>query len=520
MQLLSKRRRCLMAIVQGILLASVLTIAIDDKRSFAAMNAPEIALPGLQWFNVAAPLPIASLRGRIVILDFWTEGCINCIQIIPTLRRVEEKYPDKVVVIGVHSPKFANEKNAHSVKDAIRRYDILHPIIHDPQMTIWQAYGVQAWPTLVVIGADGNVAGTIPGEPDPDRFVAAIDNLVASSAKAGTLKPAELDLAPLPEPTGHYLFPGKLKPVPGHDKRWVLADGGHNQIVLLDDNGKELERYGSGADGLADGAKDTARFNHPQGVIASSDAIYVADTENHAIRRIDLVSGAVTTLAGTGPRGRQLGAAGPGRTRALASPWDLEKKGDELFFANAGTHQIGILDLKSGTVAALAGTGEEGLRDGRAASASMAQPSGLALSADGNTLFVADSESSAVRAITLSKDPQIVTLVGAGLFDFGWINGDFHAARLQHPLGVAIDGDNLLVADTYNSAVRELELSKHEVVDFDGGKFTCMDPVCIPTREPAGIVVDTPDRILLVDTGNHRIDEYQPSAKTYHTWSR
>jgi sugar lactone lactonase YvrE len=210
----------------------------------------------------------------------------------------------------------------------------------------------------------------------------------------------------------------------------------------------------------------------------------------------------------------------PGHTTALASPWDLEKKGDQLFFANAGTHQIGILDLKTGTVAALAGTGEEGIRDGRAAAASLAQPSGLALSADGNTLYVADSESSAVRAITLSKDPQIITLVGAGLFDFGWINGDFHTARLQHPLGVAVDGDNLLVADTYNSAVRELELTKHEVVDFDGGKFTCVDPVCIPTREPAGIVVDTPDRILLVDTGNHRIDEYRPSAKTYHTWSR
>lgn len=484
------------------------------------MNAPEIARPGLEWFNVAAPLPIASLRGRVVILDFWTEGCINCIQIIPTLRRVEEKYPEKVVVIGVHSPKFANEKKAASVKDAIRRYDIHHPIIHDPDMTIWRAYGVQAWPTLVVIGADGNVAGAIPGEPDPDRFVAAIDKIVETSAKDGSLKPAALDLAPLPEPKGRFLFPGKLKPVPGHARRWVLADGGHNQVVLLDDSGTELQRYGSGDAGLVDGAKDKARFNHPQGLIASGDAIFVADTESNAIRRIDLASGAVTTLAGTGKRGMQLGAPEPGRTRALASPWDLEKHGDDLYFANAGTHQIGVLDLKSGTVAALAGTGEEGLRDGRAASASMAQPSGLALSADKMTLYVADSESSAVRAITLSKGPQIVTLVGAGLFDFGWVNGDFRTARLQHPLGVAIDGDKLLVADTYNSAIRELELAQHELVDFDGGKFTCVDPVCIPTREPAGIVVDSPDRILLVDTGNHRIEEYRPSARTYHTWAR
>ncbi len=497
-----------------------LIIVIAPRGSFADMNAPEIARPGLEWFNVSAPLPIASLRGRIVILDFWTEGCINCIQIIPTLRRIEEKFPEQVVVIGVHSPKFANEKNAASVKDAIRRYDIRHPIIHDPQMTIWRAYGVQAWPTLVVIGADGSVAGVLPGEPDPDRFVAAIGNLVATSTKAGTLKPAALDLTPLPEPKGRFLYPGKLKPVPGHDKRWALADGGHNQIVLLDDNGKELARYGSGEVGLLDGAKETARFDHPQGLIASNDAIFVADTENHAIRRIDLASGEVTTLAGIGKRGMQLGAPAPARQTALASPWDLEKKGDQLFFANAGTHQIGVLDLKHGTVAALAGTGEEGIRDGRASAASLAQPSGLALGADGKTLYLADSESSAVRAITLSDDPQIVTLVGAGLFDFGWVNGDFRKARLQHPLGVAIDGDRLLVADTYNSAIRELELAKHEVVDFDGGRFTCVDPVCVPTREPAGIVVDTPDRVLLVDTGNQRIDEYRPSAKTYHTWAR
>ena len=133
------------------------------------------------------PLPIASLHGRMVILDFWTEGCINCIQIIPTLRRIEEHFPDKVVVIGVHSPKFANEKHAASVKDAIRRYDIRHPIIHDPEMTIWRAYGVQAWPTLVVIGADGNVAGVVPGEPDPDRLMAAIDNPVAHRLKPGRL---------------------------------------------------------------------------------------------------------------------------------------------------------------------------------------------------------------------------------------------------------------------------------------------------------------------------------------------
>src|SRR5579862_3955939 len=206
---LTCRRTCLRATICSLMLMA-LAITLIQTRSFAAMSAPEIARPGLQWFNVAAPLPIASLHGRVVILDFWTEGCINCIQIIPTLRRIEEKFPDKVVVIGVHSPKFANEKRAASVRDAIARYDIRHPIIHDPEMTIWRAYGVQAWPTLVVIGPDGKVIGMIPGEPDPERMIAALDKAVADSEKSGVLKPAALDLAIKPEPKGRFLFPGKL----------------------------------------------------------------------------------------------------------------------------------------------------------------------------------------------------------------------------------------------------------------------------------------------------------------------
>src|SRR5690348_11408692 len=133
----SKHRRWRFAFIAGLSFVAALACALGlPNRSFAKMNATEIARPGLEWFNVAAPMTIESLRGRVVILDFWTEGCINCIQIIPTLRRIEEKFPDKVVVIGVHSPKFANEKRADSVKDAIRRYDIRHPIIHGPEMTI------------------------------------------------------------------------------------------------------------------------------------------------------------------------------------------------------------------------------------------------------------------------------------------------------------------------------------------------------------------------------------------------
>lgn len=517
----------LRAVVASLVAVVLMAFALHEPRADAAMTAPEIARPDLQWFNVAAPLPIASLRGRVVILDFWTEGCINCIHIIPTLRAVEERFPEQVVVIGVHSPKFKEEKSAQSVKDAIRRYEIRHPIIHDPEMSLWNAYGVEAWPTLMVVGVDGTIAGHIAGEPDRDKLLGAIGDLVAQAKGSGALKPAKLDFAPLPQPAGRFLFPGKLKRVPSADAsappRWVLADGGHNQIVLLDNRGADVRRFGSGRIGAQDGSASTASFDHPQGLAASADAIFVADTGNHRLRRIDLASGAVTTLAGTGERGQWLEDPAPATKTALASPWDAEVSGGRVFFANAGTHQVGVLDLAKGTVARLAGDGQEALREGSATTSSFAQPSGLSLSADGKTLYVADAESSAIRTIALDDDRgsvRVRTLVGAGLFDFGKVDGPFDTARLQHPLGVSVYGDRVFVADTYNSAIRVLALTRSTVQGLDGGTYTCQDPVCLPTREPAGILVAGADRIFLVDTGNHRVEEYRPSTQTYRTWAR
>ncbi len=496
-----------------------LLLSLFASVSFAANAAPEIAQPDLQWFNVEKPVSMASLRGRVVILDFWTEGCINCIHIIPILRGIEQKFPEQVAVIGVHSPKFAEEKNASSVEDAIKRYEIHHPIVHDPNLTLWKAYGVQAWPTLVIVGPDGSVLGQLAGEPDPVKFPQVIASLVDAASKNGDLKPAKLALKIEEEPKGRFLFPGKLKAVPGPKPQWVLADSGHNQIVLLDDTGADVRRFGSGKQGFSDGDASKATFDHPQGLIASNDAVFVADTGNHAIRRIDLASGAVTTLAGNGKRGTILADATAAKTTSLASPWDLEKKGDKIYFANAGTHQIGVLDTANNTVARLAGSGAENLVAGIASKSAFAQPSGLVLSKDANTLYVADAESSAIRSIDLG-DASTKTLVGAGLFDFGKTDGSFSSARLQHPLGVAVDGDSLLVADTYNSRIRTLDLGKKTVAEFDGGKFTCTDPICYPTREPAGIVVANSDRIFLVDTGNQRIEEYTPSTKTSRTWAR
>lgn len=488
----------------------------------AVLRAPEIARPGLEWFNTLRPLSLRDLRGKLVILDFWTYCCINCMHVLPSLRRVEEAFPDEVAVIGVHSPKFAAERDGRNLRQAIARYGIRHPVVNDPGMTLWRQYGVRAWPTLVFVSPEGRIIGQAPGEPDPDRLFEAVGEVVEAGRREGVLEPAPLPLD-LPAANGGRLaFPGKIKPLAdgAGAARWAVADAGHHQIVLFDDGGREVRRFGSGRPGFADGTSERASFDGPQGLVCGEGAIYVADTGNHAIRRIELPSGAVSTLAGTGRRGPVLSGAAPGVEAALASVWDLELSGARLLFANAGTHQLGEYDLEAGTVQALAGSGGEDIADGPAEQALLAQPSGLALSPDGERLAFADSETSSVRLVGLEGERRVETVVGAGLFDFGHVNGPLRAARLQHALGLAwLDRERLLVADSYNHALRLIDLDAGQVRDFDDGSFVCEDSLCLPLGEPAGVFAWNASRVLVSDTNNHRILEYRIAEKAYRTWA-
>ena len=488
------------------------------------VRAPEIALDGVTWFNTPGPLSLADLAGRLVILDFWTFCCINCIQILPSLRRVEEAFPDEVTVIGVHSPKFAAEKDAANVAQAIARYDIRHPVAHDPEFNIWKAYAVRAWPTLIFVSPDGRVVGQQSGEPNPDALMQAVTEVLEAYRAEGIMKPGILPTAPVTIDSKALKFPGKIKPLPneGGTKLWAVADSGHNQIAVLDDNGIELLRYGSGEAGFEDGIPRAALFNNPQGLIADDAAIYVADTGNHAIRRIDRASGHVATLAGNGIRGPGLNDTVAIQVAELASPWDLEIRGSFLFFANAGTHQLGVVDLDEATVSPLAGNLREDIVDGPAQNAALAQPSGLAFDAEKSRLFFADSETSSIRCLDLG-DGHVKTLVGAGLFDFGHINGDWDDARLQHCLGLTWFDDgpagSVLVADSYNQTIRVLDLGEETARDFDDG-FECQDEICLPLAEPAGVVSDGADRILVSDTNNHRILEFDLVERRYRTWAK
>ncbi|MGB0749312.1 MAG: hypothetical protein ACPGO3_11245, partial [Magnetospiraceae bacterium] len=352
---------------------------------------------------------------------------------------------------------------------------------------------------------------------DPDAIVNGIGMMLKNAQRQGSLRPTPMALAEPPAHEGALHFPGKIKPIVGArgTREWAVASGGQHQIVILDEQGQTVQRIGSGKPGFEDGPLASAEFNSPQGLVAGDGAVfYVADTGNHALRQVDLASGIVTTLAGSGFRGQPLTGRRYGEAVDLASPWDLERQENRLFFANAGTHQIGIYHLGDGLVEVLAGTGEENIVDGPAGKALLAQPSGLALDPQGRGLYFTDSETSALRVVWLDGDPHVETLIGSGLFDFGDRDGDCKSAALQHPLGVAWHQDGLLVADSYNHRIKQVNLGCRSVIAFPKGGEAGKSPPLLTPSEPAGIASRCAKTILLSDTNNHRILEYRLDTGT------
>ncbi len=483
---------------------------------FGLTRAPDFDRAGLTWFNVQQPLTLASLKGRLVVLDFWTFCCINCLHVLPTLKRLEEAFPNELTVIGVHSPKFEHERSPQAVAQALARYDVTHPVVHDPHMTLWREYAIRAWPTLVFLSPDGQVIGELAGEPHPDLLFQGVGDMIRQFVERGELTPTVPFPLPVVEQGAALRFPSKIKPCPSWDgvKRWAVADTGHHQIVVLEDNGTEVARYGSGLPGFLDGHQEAA-FNAPEGLACDQDFIYVADTRNHALRRIDRARGTVATLAGQGRRGGILRHPEPAAAAVLASPTDVVLAGDTLYFANAGTHQLGQLSLSRGQLIPVAGNGGENIIDGPAAESLLAQPSALAMADDGCFLYFTDSETSSLRRVVLASK-QVETLVGTGLFDFGHNNGGFTEARLQHPLGLAVADGRIFVADSYNDTIRVID-SRAKTIE-DVAPLLCHDALCRPLDEPAGVVADGANRLLVSDTNNHRIVEYRLDERTSRTW--
>jgi thiol-disulfide isomerase/thioredoxin/DNA-binding beta-propeller fold protein YncE len=466
------------------------------------------------WLNTSRALIPDDLKGRVILLDFWTLGCANCMDIIPDLKYLEQTFGNKLAVIGVHSAKFANEKDTENIRNAVLRYELVHPVTNDADFAIWNKFGVRAWPTLVLINPLGTVSKVYEGEGHRAELETDIGGMLTKFSDRVTSTPLPIALESAKLPDGALRFPGKvIAAMWGNgDKTFpalYIADSGHNRIVVAnpDRQGAIVQVIGNGKAGLKDGSFDQAEFFKPQGMAYKNGLLYVADLGNHALRLVDFKTETVTTLAGTGTQGYVL--QGDHENEALkvglSSPWDVAFWPDDnhLAIAMAGTHQLVGYDMAHGTVSLLAGNGHESIEDGTLPTQALSQPSGLF--AAGDKLYFTDAESSSLRV--LDKDGTVTTLIGKGLFDFGYKEGGREDALLQHCLGLTGDADNLYITDTYNHSVRRYDLKEHKLYNYAGQDLRGHadgEPLRATFNEPSGITF-AGNTLYVADTNNHLI---------------
>ncbi|WP_290681620.1 redoxin family protein [Halothiobacillus sp. 15-55-196] len=459
-----------------------------------------------QWFNVSKPLTGAQLQGRVVLLDFFTPGCINCIHMIPIQQQLKQKFGDDLLVVGVTSPKFTASQQADNMTPFLRRYHVDEPVFIDANMTWWKHYGVFAWPTMLLLNPEGKVIHSFVGERSYTDMAAVIQSAVDSARAAKTLTHPKLPLKPLSADNHFMVLPTKIAV---NDQRVAISDTGHDQIRIFDHEGKLLASIGDGKAGFADGSFATAEFNRPQGIAWLGDDLYVADTDNQRIRRIDFASQTVSTVVGNGQRVFLNEVTTSAKDTPLNSPWGLEAVDGDLFIAMAGDHAVWRYDPKTRKLEVYAGTGDEGLHDGERLLAQFAQSSGLAY--HDHNLYVADPESSSIRQINMQTS-LTMTLVGKGLFSFGDRDGAADQAQLQHPQGLAYLNGALYIADTFNNAIRKLDLDTLQVSTV--AKNLAQPNGLAVLNDHTLLIADTyHDRIVALNLDNGKITDWPPTPK-------
>ena len=528
----------------------------DEGPPFRRVPAPPLT-GGISWINTAAPLELRQLRGKFVLLDFWTYCCINCMHVLPELKKLEKAYPNELVVIGVHSAKFTGEKDSKNITDAVMRYEIEHPVVNDAEHAIWNRYGVRSWPSMAMIDPEGQVFWMDSGEHKFEYLDQLLKRVMPYYEKKGLIdrQPLRFDLAARKAKTTPLRYPGKVLADEASD-RLFISDSNHNRIVITKLDGTLIEIIGTGQIGKTDGDYATAQFNRPQGTALVGQTLYVADTENHMLRKIDLLKKTVTTISGSGKQGRNAWpgldarAFRPGEAKPpkrfvgkpskteLNSPWALWVHKKDLYIAMAGPHQIWKMTLDEKEIGPYAGNGREDIVDGpllppepyRTGFSSFAQPSGLA--SDGTWLYVADSEGSSIRAVPFDPKENVKTVIGTSnlssgrLFVFGdrdgkgllrkkdgalFFNGDAKQTDgplLQHCLGVVYHRGKLYLTDTYNNKIKRLDPKTARCDTIAGSGKPGADDAQVGASatfdEPEGISAAA-GKLYVTDTNNHAI---------------
>lgn len=471
------------------------------------MRPPEFPADAV-WLNTNEPLSFQKLKGHLVILDFWTYCCINCLHVLVELKALEKKYADKpVIVVGVHAAKFTNEGEVNQIQKAIERYQIEHPVVVDTEFHIWKSYAIRAWPSFVVVGPDGKITQVASGEGIYEPF----DQLISKALKDPKFKKhwvSDQQKVSNLKSTSSYQkeklqFPAKFTLDAQKNQVWIANTNCHQVLgyQLNQDlsHGELIAKVGSGNEGYQDGSFKQACFAFPQGLcFGEEQELFIADTQNHVIRKLDLTNQTVKTLVGDGKKAR-MPFHQMTNHQSLSSPWDLCLINQKLFIALAGTHQLAIYDLQQQKITQIVGNGYEGILDGSWPNAHLAQPSGIVCDVDNNRVYFVDSETSAIRFLDLATQ-QVQTLIGQGLFDFGHRDGFFDDALLQHAIGLAIHQNLLFVADTFNHAIRVLDLNTNQIKTFYHQKD---GPYALD--EPHDVIWHPSKVLLLLDTNNHRL---------------
>ncbi len=429
--------------------------------------------------------------------------------VLPQLRKLEVKYREKLVVVGIHSAKFDAEKTTGNIAEAVARYNVRHPVVNDINFDIWKHYGVRAWPTLMFIDPEGKVIGRHEGEFAVNDLDRVIGQMIDEYEQDGTINTELLPFQEraIAEESRPLSFPGKIE-VDAEADRLFIADSNHHRVIVTSRDGEVETIIGNGEVDdftVAEQSFDQGVFDNPQGIAVDGDTIYVADAGSHTVKRVDLKSKTVQVIAGSGQQSLYRHSGGEALANPLNSPYDLGLRDGILYIAMAGFHQLWSMNLEAGTVEPFAGTGAEALKDGLRVEALLAQPYGLAVQ-NGNVFF-ADSETSAVRLAKIGDGGRVVTLIGTGLFDFGDAEGIGKQAVLQHVQGVAMGTDVLFIADTYNHRIKRMSLATLQVLNVAGsGRKGSADGRAQDAafNEPAGLAV-AGNTVWVADTNNHSI---------------
>jgi thiol-disulfide isomerase/thioredoxin len=422
------------------------------------LSAPQFP-ESFQWINTKQPLRIEEFKGHPILLDFWTFCCINCIHILPDLKKLEQEFSTQgLVVIGVHSAKFSHEQDYQNILQACHRNHVNHPVVVDENMQIWKSYAIRSWPSFVLIDSNGDIFFTASGEGKYELLREQVLKLLENTS----LPEIKLSQWETIEDKINLRYPIKTVATEIEEGRnYFISDSYNNRIVQLNDKAQFVTSFGEGI------------LKSPQGLCVWKNELLVCDTENHRIVAFDLMGTPqrkYRILAGKGNPGFfDAKSEYDAKLAPLNSPADICIWGNNLAIACSGSHQIVIYSPRSDSIVHIAGSGREDILDGAAPLAALAQPTGVCAISDDKLAFT-DSETSSLRSLEKNWNDTgktvITTLVGEGLFEFGFKNGQSSEARLQHPLSCAWSPEtrNLYIADTYNNAVRIYSLE----LDFLG----------------------------------------------------